>query len=43
MAGVDHLNQMLGTYAYNNKSTKWYHTVYHLIHEVALTNGYTLP
>uniref|UniRef100_A0A8C4S1I0 PiggyBac transposable element-derived protein domain-containing protein n=1 Tax=Erpetoichthys calabaricus TaxID=27687 RepID=A0A8C4S1I0_ERPCA len=40
MAGVDRLDQMLGSYAYGHKSTKWYHTVYHRMREIALTNGY---
>lgn len=28
MAGVDRLDQMLGSYVYSHKSSKWYHTVY---------------
>uniref|UniRef100_A0A8C4T4J0 PiggyBac transposable element-derived protein domain-containing protein n=1 Tax=Erpetoichthys calabaricus TaxID=27687 RepID=A0A8C4T4J0_ERPCA len=42
MAGVDRLDQILGTYAYGHKSTKWYHTVYHRLREIALTNGFLL-
>ena len=29
MAGVDRLDQMLGTCQYLHKSFKWYHTIYH--------------
>ena len=42
MAGVDRLDQMLGTYAYGHKSTKWYQTIYHRVREIALVNGYIL-
>ena len=31
MAGVDRMDQLLGTYAYPHKSQKWYHTIYHRI------------
>jgi len=40
MSGVDHVDQMLGSYAYCHKSVKWYHTVFHRIQEIALTKGY---
>jgi hypothetical protein len=39
MGGVDLLDQKLGTFAYPHKSSKWYHTVYHRIREVALVNS----
>ena len=42
MAGVDRLNQMLGTYAYQHKSLKWYHTLFHRAREVALVNGFII-
>ena len=42
MGGVDILDQKLGTFAYQHKSSKWYFTIYHRIREVALVNGYIL-
>ena len=42
MGGVDLTDQLLGTYAYPHKVTKWYHALYHRLREVALTNGYIL-
>lgn len=42
MAGVDHLDQMLGTYQYPHKCSKWYHTIYHRKREVALVNAYII-
>jgi len=42
MEGVDHLDQMLGSYAYPHRATKWYQTLYHRVREIALTNGYIL-
>lgn len=42
MAGVDRLDQMLGTYQYPHKCTKWYQTIYHRKIEVALVNAYVI-
>jgi len=42
MSGVDRMDQMLGSYAYCHKSTKWYQTIYHRVREIALCNGYIL-
>ena len=42
MAGVDIMDQKLGTYAFSHKSSKWYFTIYHRIREVALVNGYII-
>ena len=42
MAGVDIMDQKLGTYAFPHKSSKWYFTIYHRIREVALVNGYII-
>ena len=42
MGGVDLTDQLLGTYAYPHKVSKWYLAVYHRIREVALTNGYII-
>ena len=40
MGGVDIMDQLLGTYCYPHKVSKWYHAVYQRVREVALTNGY---
>ena len=40
MGGVDTMDQLLGTYCYSHKVSKWYHAVYQRIREVALVNGY---
>ena len=40
MGGVDTMNQLLGTYCFLHKQTKWYQTVFHRVREVALTNTY---
>ena len=42
MGGVDQLDQMLVSYAYPHKSTKWYHAMYHRVQEIALTNGFII-
>ena len=42
MGGVDLTDQLLGTYAYPHKVSKWYHALYHRLREVALTNGYII-
>ena len=42
VAGVDRMDQLLGTYAYPHKSQKWYHPIYHRVREVALVNGYII-
>lgn len=42
MAGVDRLDQMLGSYQYGHKCCKWYHTIYHRKREVALVNSYII-
>ena len=42
MGGVDILDQKLGTFAYQHKSSKWYYTIFHRIREVALINGYII-
>ena len=40
MGGVDTMDQLLGTYCYPHKVSKWYHAVYQRVREVALVNGY---
>lgn len=40
MAGVDRLDQMLGSYQFPHKCFKWYQTLYHRAREIALVNGY---
>lgn len=42
MAGVDRLDQKLGSYQYPHKCHKWYQTIYHRKVEVALVNGYII-
>lgn len=42
MGGVDLLDQKLGTFAFPHKVSKWYHSVYHRIREVALVNVYII-
>lgn len=42
MGGVDTMDQLLGSYCYPHKVSKWYHAVYQRVREVALTNGYIL-
>ncbi|KAK6175762.1 hypothetical protein SNE40_014155 [Patella caerulea] len=42
MAGVDRLDQLVGSYKYPHKSSKWYNPLYHRIREVAFVNGYIL-
>ena len=40
MSGVDLMDQLVGSYEFPHKSSKWYHPIYHRVREVALTNGY---
>ena len=42
MAGVDHLDQMLGSYQFPHKCFKWYHTLFHRAREIVLVNGYII-
>jgi len=42
MAGVDHLDQMLGSYQYTHKCQKWYQAIYHRKRELALVNEYVI-
>ena len=42
MAGVDRMDQLLGSYAYPHKSQKWYQPIYHRVREIALVNGYII-
>lgn len=42
MGGVDRLDQMVGSYAFSHKSSKWYYPIYHRVREIALTNGYII-
>ena len=42
MGGVDTMDQLMGTYCYPHKVSKWYHAVYQRVREVALVNGYMI-
>ena len=40
MAGVDLLDQLIGSYQFPHKCFKWYHTLFHRAREIGLVNGY---
>ena len=42
IGGVDTLDQLLGTYCFLHKQTKWYQTVFRTVREGALTNTYMI-
>ena len=42
MGGVDLMDQLLSTYPYTHKVSKWYLVMYHFIKEAALVNSYIL-